>query len=99
MSARNPAAPLSVKSGDIFRVKVGGKGSRSVLGRVTKVGKSVVLNRIAREGDLFGKSNERHVIVALTADLVERMEMDNFYGEVVPFGKAKRHSCNHNVTE
>lgn len=83
---------MELRTGDIWRVRVG--ASKTVLGKITKVGKAVTLTRIKADGDEFGADHELHVIVATADDLVRRMEFDNYYGEIVPFGKAKKHSCN-----
>ena len=85
------------KVGDLYRVRTVKKGSK--LGRVTRVaGEHIMLRQIDNDGQDFYKETkktiEMFVIMAHRDDLIKRMEMDNFYGMVVPFGTAKIHAVN-----
>lgn len=85
-----------VEKGQYWKVRVG--GGRTMLGKVTKVAaRGIVLVRVNKDGDEIGKTDELHVILAAKKDLAAPMEMDQYYGYVVPLGTAKRHICNRNI--
>lgn len=88
-----------VAVGQYWRVRIG--GGKTMLGKVRSISNKrigcITLERVDSEGDIIGKSDELNVILAAKADLSSLMEMDGYYGMVVPFGNAKRHICNHNL--
>lgn len=86
-----------VKVGQYWRVRVSSK--RTMLGKVLTVRNSVTLERVNTDGEPIGGTDRLNLIVCGEADLVRQMQMDNFYGMIVEMGKAKIHSCNHNLPE
>jgi hypothetical protein len=87
--------------GQFWKVRVGRK--RYQVGKITKLkqnphGFTISMIRVNEEdGDEFGAIDELHLLMVSPADLVKQLELDNFYGMLVPFGTKKKHRANGNV--
>lgn len=86
------------KRDDYYRVRV--FGGRTMLGKIRKVtGDFVRLVRVNGDGDEHGSIDELHLILVNRSDLIEPMELDQYYGMIVPAGTSKIHVANHNLDQ